>query len=249
MFIFLTRYYYGNQIHTDEPELFYKIYKWDCGLFTLISLRRRICAIILGIVGIIGLIFIKTRIYAILLLDVGMIILILETRELRRQIELCVMGGKTPAQIRTSHIIDFIRKYVSITGKALGLREWKEIKKYDIGLYKDLLSDNCDHYCYYYSLEIARIIKDSLLIWGAVEEPFEDGHKYYAHAIILRNGYIYDSNMRQSEKYEDFLKLYKFKIYKQWNYDEYSQEEFREGERENFREWCKKNNVLDYDKF
>ena len=185
MLKFLMRYYYGNKIYTDEPELFYKIYKWDCGLFTLISLRRRICAIILGIVGIIGLIFIKTRIYAILLLDVGMIILILETRELRRQIELCVMGGKTPAQIRTSHIIDFIRKYVSITGRALGLREWKEIKKYDIELYKDLLSDNCDHYCYYYSLEIARIIKDSLLIWGAAEEPFEEGHKYYAHAILL----------------------------------------------------------------
>ena len=55
--------------------------------------------------------------------------------------------------------------------------------------------------------------------------------------------------MRQSEKYEDFLKLYKFKIYKQWNYDEYSQDEFREGERQNFREWCKKNNVLEYEKF
>ena len=79
----------------------------------------------------------------------------------------------------------------------------------------DLLSDECHHCCYYYSLEIARIIKDSILIWGAIEEPFEDGHNYYAHAVILRNGYIYDSNMRQSEKYEDFTKLYKFKLYKQ----------------------------------
>lgn len=249
MLKFLTRYCYGNKIHTDEPELFYKLYKWDCGLFILISLRRRICAIILEIVGIIGLIFIKTRIYALLLLNVGMIIFILETREVSRQIYFCVMGCKTPAQIRTNQIVDFIRKYVSITGKALGLREWKKIKKQDMWLYKDLLSDNCNHYCHYYSLKIARIIKDSLLIWGAVEEPFEEGHKYYAHAIILRNGYIYDSNMRQSEKYEDFLKLYKFKIYKQWNYDEYSQDEFREGERQNFREWCKKNNVLEYEKF
>lgn len=128
MLKFLTRYCYGNKIHTDEPELFYKLYKWDCGLFILISLRRRICAIILEIVGIIGLIFIKTRIYALLLLNVGMIIFILETREVSRQIYFCVMGCKTPAQIRTNQIVDFIRKYVSITGKALGLREWKKIK-------------------------------------------------------------------------------------------------------------------------
>ena len=143
----------------------------------------------------------------------------------------------------------FIKKFVSMNGRALGKKEWKAIKKYDIDLYNNLLSNECNHCCYYYSLKIARIIKDSTLIWGAMEDPFDEGLSYYAHAVIYRNGYIYDSNMRQSEKYEDFIKLYKFKLYKQWKYDEYSKEDFRESERAEFRRWCKENNVLKYEKF
>ena len=249
MLKFLVRYGYRNQIHTDEPELFYKLYKWVCGLFTLISLRRIIGTIIFCIIGIMWMIFIKPRIYGLAFVDVGLLIFILETRELKKQAKFNALGMKTPAQIRTIHIEDFIRRHVSTNGKALGKKEWKAIKNHDIGLYNDLLSDECNHCCYFYSLEIARIIKDSILIWGAVEEPFEEGHIFYAHAIILRNGYVYDSNMRQSAKYEDFVKLYKFKTYKQWNYDEYSQENFRASERAEFREWCKENNVLVYEKF
>ena len=60
---------------------------------------------------------------------------------------------------------------------------------------------------------------------------------------------IYDSNMHQSEKYEDFIKLYKFKTYKQWSYDEYSREDFRKSEQAEFRKWCEENNVLVYQKF
>lgn len=74
MLKFLMRYCYGDKIHTDEPELFYKIYKWDCGLFTLISIRRIICTIIFEIVGIIWLIFIKPRIYALAFLVAGFLI-------------------------------------------------------------------------------------------------------------------------------------------------------------------------------
>ena len=152
----------------------------------------------------------------------------------------------TPKQIRTKKLEQFIRKLVTQNGGALGKKEWKVIKKADSKLYNDLLCEDCNHWCYYYSLEIAKIIKDSILIWGAVEDPFEEGHKYYAHAVILRNGYIYDSNMRQSAKYEDFIKLFKFKLYKQWDYPEYSRNNFRASEREEFRKWCKENNVLKY---
>ena len=86
-------------------------------------------------------------------------------------------------------------------------------------------------------------------MWGAIENLFEEGHIYYAHAVILRNGYIYDSNMRQSDNYKDFIKLYNFKLYKQWNYDEYSKKDFRESERNDFRNWCIKNNVKDFEMF
>lgn len=249
MLKFLTRYGYRNQIYTDEPELFYKLYKWVCGLFTLISLGRIIGTIIFCVIGIVWIIFIKPRVYGLALVGVGLLILFLETKERKKQAKFNAVDMRTPAQIRTLRIENFIRRHVSTNGKALGKKEWKAIKNHDIRLYNDLLCDECNHCCYFYSLEIARIIKDSILIWGAAEEPLEEGHKYYAHAVILRNDYIYDSNMRQSERYEDFMKLYKFKLYKQWNYEEYSREDFRESERLEFRKWCKENNVLGYKAF
>lgn len=244
MLKFITRTFYHNKIYTTEPEMFYKIYKWRCGLFILLSLRRMLFVAILCVLGIVWLIFIKPRIYGLGFIIVGLILFDVEVIMKFKKV-----GMRTPSQIRTLRMEQFIIKLVSTNGKALGKKEWKAIKKYDIGLYNDLLSDECIHCCYYYSLEIARIIKDCNLIWGAVEEPFEDGHNYYAHAVILRNNYIYDSNMRQSEKYEDFIKLYKFKLYKQWNYNEYSRKDFRESERAEFRKWCKENNVSGYERF
>lgn len=250
MLEFLTRTFYHDKIYTDEPELFYKLYKWNAGLFTLISLRRVIIILSLCVGGFIWGIFNDPKDYETAIFGAVLLILVsMDVVEMKRIIQLNPVGIRTPAQIRTLKIADCIRRYITTSGKALGKKEWHIIKKYSVALYNDLLCDRCDYCCYSYSLKIARIITDSTLIWGAGEEPLEEGHKYYAHAVILRNGYIYDSNMRQSEKLEDFIKLYKFKTYKQWNYDEYSQEDFRESEREEFRIWCQKNNVLVYEKF
>lgn len=249
MLNFIMRTFYHDKIYTTEPELAYKMYKWPCGLFTLLALRRILGIVIFAVIGLLWLIFIKPRVYGLGFIDVSLIFLWMQLREAKKNILFSAIGARTPAQIRTIRIERFIRKFVTTNGKALGGKEWKEIKKHDFVLYNDLLSDNCNHCCYYYSLKIARIIKDSTLIWGAMEDPFDEGLRYYAHAVIYRNGYIYDSNMRQSEKYEDFIKLYKFKLYKQWKYDEYSKEDFRESERAEFRRWCKENNVLKYEKF
>lgn len=250
MLKFITRTVYHDKIYTTEPELFYKLYKWPCGLFTLLSLRGIFDVIVFGLIGIVCMIFIKPRIIGFAVLVVALLLLDFELSDTLKRVESNHLGVMTPSQIRTLRMEQFIRKFITMNGKALGTKEWKAIKEYDIGLYNDLLSAKCNHFCYYYSLEIARIIKDSILIWGAVEEPFENGHNYYAHAVILRNGYIYDSNMRQSEKYEDFIKLYNFKLYKQWNYyDDYSREDFRKTEREGFRKWCIENNVSVYEKF
>lgn len=245
----ITRIFYHDKIHTSEPKLFYKFYKWNCGLFTLLSLRRILCAVIFCVIGTMWLIFIKPRIYGLCFINISLIFFYIDLRESLKSMKFREIGEKTPSHIRTIRMRQFIRKFISINGKALGRKEWKAIKEYDINLYNALLSDNCNHCCYYYSLEIARIIKDSTLIWGAIEEPFENGHNYYAHAVILRNDYIYDSNMHQSERYEDFIKLYNFKLYKQWSYNEYSRKDFRQSERTEFRKWCKENNVLRYEKF
>lgn len=246
MLKFIMWAFYNDKIYTTESKLFYKLYKWHCGLFTLLSLRRHLCTIIFFIIGISWLIFIKPRFLGLNFISIAMLLSSIELREIKKFNE---SGTITPAQKRTLRIEHFIRKIVSTNGRALGRKEWKKIKQYDIDLYNYLLCNKCHHCCYVCSLEIAKIIKDSILVWGAIEEPFEDGHNYYAHTVILRNGYIYDSNRRQSDKYENFIKFYKFKLYKQWKYDEYSQRDFRESERADFRKWCKENNVLAYEKF
>jgi len=249
MLEFLMRIYYKNVIYTDEPKLFYKIYKWQCGLYTFVLCLEPIVVYIFGLITCICLIFVKDTTLVIIVCIILSVLLILEKFESKKRIKFNAMGLRTPRQISAIKLRDFIRKIVSLNGKALGRKEWKKIKKTDIGLYNDFLSDECEHLCYFYSLVIARIIKDSILIWGGVDDPFIEEHSYHAHAVILRNGYIYDSNMHQSEKYEDFVKLYKFKTYKQWNYDEYSKKYFRERERAEFRKWCKENNVFNYEKF
>lgn len=245
----IMRIFYHDKIYTTETDIFYEMYKYICGIYILLSLCRNLCIIILILIGIVLSFFIKFRTIGLVFINIGIVLFILKLREQEKYIEYHLLGIRTPAEKRRDRIVYFIIKCICLNGKALGKKEWKTIKHQNIELYHDLLSEKCLHRCYFYSLEIARIIKDSFLIWGAIEEPFYDEHKYYAHAVILRNGYIYDSNMLQSEKYEDFIKLYKFKLYKWWNYNIYSQIDFRETEREAFRKWCRENNVYEFEEF
>lgn len=52
MLKFIMRIYYKDRIYTTEPELFYKLYKYPCGIFTLLSLRKLLCAIIFDLIGV-----------------------------------------------------------------------------------------------------------------------------------------------------------------------------------------------------
>lgn len=234
----IMHYYYKYIIYTDEKEIFYNFYKWRCGLIILLRLRILASAITFLIIALIFL-FLQKPIYCLLSLNICMLLIFLELIERYFKVKETI----------SLKLENFIRKFVTMSGRALGWKEWKIIKQRSNNLYNELLCNECDRCCYYYSLAIARIIKDSVLIWGAVQEPFEDSNNYYAHAVILRNGYIYDSNMRQSEKLEDFIKLYKFKQYKQWTYDVFSQRNFRDIVRSDFVKWCKENNVKVYEMF
>ena len=147
-------------------------------------------------------------------------------------------------KIRAEKIHFFLMKYVTLNGKALKKDEWKKIKRKDKQLYKDLLSEECDNKCYIYSLEIARMFEDSILIWGAVHNIFSEKEYFCAHAVILRNGYVYDSNIHQSIKYEEYQKLFKLKVFKKYTSCEYLKSDFRVHERVDFRKWCKENNVI-----
>ena len=242
----LMKLFYKNLIYTDEKELFYKVYR-RFAIFNLIRMRKLVGVAFFCLFGIISIFFIRPWYIGILFVDIGLFLLILQMKEEQKNIQSKKKGIEPKALIRNKKIERHIKNFISQRGKALGKKEWKEIKNKDIDLYNELRSDESNHLCYYYSL--AKIIKDCTLIWGAVEEPFVEGKKFYAHAVVMRNGYIYDSNMSVSIKYEDFMQLYHFKTYKCWQYEKYSKENFRASERKEFRKWCLENGVLLYDKF
>lgn len=157
------------------------------------------------------------KINSLIFFGISAVLFVLHIYEQKRIIKCQKLGLTAHAQLKTEKIHDFMMKLISLNGKALGRAEWKKIKQYNTTLYQDLLSPKCNHYCYFYSLEIARIINDS--------------------------------NLRMSEKYEDFIKLYKVKLYRQWNSNAYSKRNFRHVERTKFRKWCKANSVHAYNGF
>ncbi len=249
MLKFAARYFYHGKIYTSEKNLFYDFYKWTVGLDTLLNMREIIYACFFCLLGIAYMALSRHAYIGYVLFDIGVIILLLNTFDKEDIQILHQLGAKSKSECRSAKISEFIRKFVSLNGKALGLKEWRKIKKENVVLYKNLLSNECWRQCYYYSLEIAKIIKDCTLLWGGIKDPFESSSVFYAHAVILRNGYVYDTNFRQSVKYEDFKKLYQFKIYKMWDYEKYSENNFRNSERKEFQAWCKENNVTFYNKF
>ena len=239
--------FYKNLIYTDEKEMFYKVYK-RFAIFSLIRMRKLVGTVFFCLSGIISTFFVRPWYIGILFIDIGMFLLLLQMKEDQKNIESKKKGNRAKSTQQKQKNRTTYKKFYK-SKRQSSKKEWKKIKNKDINLYNDLRSDKCNHRCYYYSLAIAKIIKDCTLIWGAAEEPFVEGKKFYAHAVVMRNGYIYDSNMSVSVKYEDFMQLYHFKTYKCWQYEEYSKENFRASEREEFRKWCFDNNVLAYSEF
>ncbi|MBE5821061.1 MAG: hypothetical protein E7311_00545 [Clostridiales bacterium] len=261
----VTKFFYKDDIYTDELDLFAQMYKLECGLYTFLIYRYIVLSMICTIFSVIFILF-KFKIVGYLLLFIAYFFVLLEwlkkkNMEKVAEIEDKVGKGNFDYTLikkrkhkdfidRTHKITDFIRKIVVISGsKAVTRKEWKKIKKYDKWFYEELLSNESNHLCYYYSLELARILKDVTLVWGAVTDVFEEDMPLYAHAFIMKGEYIYDTNRRTTFKFEDYAKLCNFKIYKKWNYPEYSIDDFRSKNREGFANWCKQNNVKDYNRF
>ena len=231
-----------NEAHTAE---FYEVYKYTIGLYYILSIRKLLVTFIFAIMGPIE--FLAKQTIPFMCIICSCILLSLQMLDLIKI--RTAKGVTTSSERRTMKILNVIMMFINKKGKALGKKEWKAIKKSNIELYKALLSNESEEECYYYSLETARIVKDCEVIWGAVKDPLEPSNKYYAHAIIFKDGYVYDSNIRQSVEYKIYKNLYKLKKYRSWSYDEYSNKNFCKFERVEFRRWCVENNVLCYDYF
>lgn len=72
-------------------------------------------------------------------------------------------------------------------------------------------------------------------------QTIKDG--WSAHAVIVKDNCVYDTNLRRHFDYNEYIELYHIVIYKLFSEEEYRKETFFDDIRSEFVEWCEKNNV------
>ena len=127
-----------------------------------------------------------------------------------------------------------------IYGRVVTKKDWKNIKKYsDKEGYKILRTSKSKGYCYFYSRIIALYLKDAYLMYCSIES--ED--HFTAHAVVLKDNCVYDTNYRTHCDYDEYIKKEKATIYKIFSADEYRKKTFFDDIREDFKKWCAERDV------
>lgn len=125
-------------------------------------------------------------------------------------------------------------------GKVVSKKDWKNIKKYwPKEAYKEAISKKSCGYCYFYSWAIALCLKDAQLMYCS--QKSKDGQT--AHAVIVKDNCVYDTNNRRHYNYDEYIKRYNIIVYRMFSEEEYRKETFFDDIRPGFVEWCAKNNV------
>lgn len=238
-----------KDISIENRDLFYDIYKYEYSIPFILRFRYLIYSLSLYLISIPFLIIFKTHLFGTILIIISMFLIIANLYENNKKKRPYYIVTKFDFKIRSIRLEEKIRTIITKANhNVLSRNDWTKIKSFDLGLYNDILSDESIGLCYYYSREIGLIIKDVDLIWCSISDPFNKD-KCYAHAIIKKNEYIYDTNLRMSYKFTDYAKLYNLKIFKEWSYDQYSNENFSLNIRKDFRNWCIQNGVSKYKNF
>ena len=128
MLKYLTRRLYHNKIYTDEPEIFYKWYKWCCGLPVLLRLRPIFFSGIFLLIGLILLITPHTRFIALFFIFSTDFYLLYSIIQIKKDRKYRILHMNSPFKIRTLKLYEFIlRHFVTKKGKALIKSKWKKI--------------------------------------------------------------------------------------------------------------------------
>lgn len=131
----------------------------------------------------------------------------------------------------------------------LSFKDWKNIKKRCRKIYYVARSEACNHKCYDTTYAIANTLKNSeiKILWITVQSSEER----YGHAVILRNGKIYDSNLRRTFNYDEYFMAFNVEIFKEYSFEDYISKEnlsFKSSflclEYKAFEKWCHEHNVV-----
>lgn len=128
--------------------------------------------------------------------------------------------------------------------KVFTIRKRMYIKRIDKSFYKHLQTEECKGECYRCSFKLAYLLNDPKvkILWFAAT-AFDDSERY-GHAVLVKNGYILDTNTRKSYKKEKYLKALKAEIFYEYALEEYLQVDSPwELKWEEFGKWCEERNV------
>ena len=104
--------------------------------------------------------------------------------------------------------------------RVISHKNWRSIKKSNKMLYTILRSDDCFGYCYDCSLRIAKLSNDSQMkiLWICIT----DAHYIKCgHAVIEKNGFIYDTNTRRTYSKEKYFYANQVEVFKEYSINDY----------------------------
>lgn len=239
MLIAIMKLLYAKNVVISHRKLYFEFFKYDFALRFLLSLRILLIPLIL-IVAFFILVpnngIISTLLKACICLIVEIICCkILIGDPLKRSFY----------EIRTMAIQDWIVRHFVTFKSVISKKEWKKIKKADRELYHDLTVNKHEQVCYGYSLDIARILENVQVLYGSIRNPITK--EISAHAVILKDGQIFDSLLLRSFSLEDYKKVFHLQIYKIWNHNEFCAKDFSKKVKVDFVDWCKLNEVKGYE--
>ena len=127
--------------------------------------------------------------------------------------------------------------------RVISFKDWKKIKKFNKKFYHDLRSNESYCYCYDYTFDLVSILKNPKvrLIWLCAVDV--QGKKY-GHAVIEKNGFIYDTNLRRTFSKDKYLKISLAEIYREYSLEEYQNlKAVHQLDWDDFGKWCMDRNA------
>ncbi len=140
--------------------------------------------------------------------------------------------------------IDTVQTLLFADYKVFNIWKRMRVKKIDKEFYKHLQTEECNKQCYRCTFKLAYLLNDSKvkILWLA-GTPFDDEERY-GHAVLIKNGYVLDTNTRKSYKKETYLKAMQAEIFYEYSLEEYllvdNPWDLKWNE---FGSWCEERNI------
>lgn len=140
--------------------------------------------------------------------------------------------------------IDKVQTLLFADYKVFNIRKRLRLKKIDKEFYQHIQTEECNNQCYRCTFKLAYLLNDSKvkILWIS-GTPFDDEDRY-GHAVLVKNGYILDTNTRRSYKRKKYLKAMQAEIFYEYSLEEYSRVDTPwELKWDEFGIWCEERNV------